>query len=409
MDAMENVETKNCPFCAEEINIEAIKCKHCGEMLNKNNLFESLDIPSLVFGILMFILFFTPWVHWTFISVSGYEIPNYLTNLDSMFGKSDSTEPFAIIIYALFYSIPLFSLMSVFIALLKKKTSAFSTLAGAVFLLIFLFFRYILKDNEFNIEIFNILGVGGYLSLLLSICMIGYGLVRIFNNIRYSIYEKTISTSLKFSFIAFVILAAVFIIFIIRAYKNFDSEQGYNVSPVAVENYSQVQREYEAEVAAENKEFIKRNEQELKNFISKDKTGENFGDFIKKFSADKNFQLSRIKFPIIVYGEMISPEDIGSYHSDEYFKDTPMGWEEGDEYEYYLKKKLTKDNWDRLDSRYFKPSTAVNIDGSDYLCSFDIYSEHNVAFHIGSVGPSCWDGVQYKFNKIDGEWYFVGF
>lgn len=27
------IETKKCPYCAEEINIAAIKCKHCGEFL----------------------------------------------------------------------------------------------------------------------------------------------------------------------------------------------------------------------------------------------------------------------------------------------------------------------------------------------------------------------------------------
>jgi len=27
--------TKKCPFCAEEIDIDAVKCKHCGEFLSK--------------------------------------------------------------------------------------------------------------------------------------------------------------------------------------------------------------------------------------------------------------------------------------------------------------------------------------------------------------------------------------
>lgn len=404
---MGNLETKNCPYCAEEINIEAIKCKHCGEFLNKrtdsNFRLEKQDIISIVFGVLMVAFFFMPWFQWTFISVSGYEIPNYLTNLDNMFGKNSSPEDIhrtTIVIYALFYSIPLFSFVSAFLPLVKKKTSVFSTLAATMFLLLFFFSKYILEDWN-NIDIFNILGVGGYLSLLLSVIVVLYGFARMFNNIRILILQKSMSASLKF--IAFPILVVVLIILIINCIINStNSKQGHDVYSTVVGN------KYMDEIAAENKESMKESDQELKSFISKDKKGENFGDFIKKFGADKNFQLSRIKFPIIVYGEMISSKDVVNYHPSEYFKEVPMGGEEG-EYEYYLKKKLTKDNWDHLNSRHFKPSASVNINGSDYQCSFRIYSEHNVEFSLSDTGPSCWNGVQYKFNKIDGKWYFVGF
>ncbi len=36
---------KKCRFCAEDIQEEAVKCKHCGEFLNKDNGSDKLAAP----------------------------------------------------------------------------------------------------------------------------------------------------------------------------------------------------------------------------------------------------------------------------------------------------------------------------------------------------------------------------
>ena len=45
-----NEDIKICPYCGEEININAIKCKHCGEMLieQKNTQDSALKAKEIV-------------------------------------------------------------------------------------------------------------------------------------------------------------------------------------------------------------------------------------------------------------------------------------------------------------------------------------------------------------------------
>ena len=42
----EQIETKDCPYCGEQINAKAIKCKHCQSMLNSNESKATKECPS---------------------------------------------------------------------------------------------------------------------------------------------------------------------------------------------------------------------------------------------------------------------------------------------------------------------------------------------------------------------------
>lgn len=85
---MEN--TKKCPFCAEEINIEAIKCKHCGSMLNTQEAKEleswkksiekndnsNLENKKLSPETLVIIFVFLPIIFWLLVWYFLFSSPN---------------------------------------------------------------------------------------------------------------------------------------------------------------------------------------------------------------------------------------------------------------------------------------------------------------------------------------------
>ena len=55
---MQEQQTKKCPFCAEEINIEATKCKHCGEIIDKKKLKDVEKNLDVGIGCLIIIILF---------------------------------------------------------------------------------------------------------------------------------------------------------------------------------------------------------------------------------------------------------------------------------------------------------------------------------------------------------------
>src|ERR1019366_8789750 len=90
--------TKVCPYCSEEILVDAKKCKHCGEFLDDSLRKARLALPlkhdhsfraEIIPSLFLLLSFFLPWVTLFSFQVSGYEIPNAIQRLSFLNAKSD--------------------------------------------------------------------------------------------------------------------------------------------------------------------------------------------------------------------------------------------------------------------------------------------------------------------------------
>lgn len=163
---------KKCPYCAEEIKLDAIKCKHCGELLNTTNeVKEESKIssnsikPSTILSMGLLISFFLPWFSVPFFDISGFSIPTSIDKFISM-GSFVGEDMTILKLSYLIYLIPLTSLYNIIVDI-GKVISKYFLNEFAIGLFCSLTIYFLLKS--YNNDLTRTLGIGFYLTILISV------------------------------------------------------------------------------------------------------------------------------------------------------------------------------------------------------------------------------------------------
>lgn len=189
-DFLQSSETKGCPFCAETINVNAKKCKHCGEFLEAQNgiiqrqtVVNSHTNQILLKGgcILLISALFLPWFDYLF-KISPVTILIELSKMSNSHNGSWGNplgKDSGIIILGIFsLFVPSICGAIGIISILnsgkdtKNTLQMVSKIALITILLIFLFLTFKMNEgSRGGVNPFAILGSGWYIALVGSILM----------------------------------------------------------------------------------------------------------------------------------------------------------------------------------------------------------------------------------------------
>ncbi len=121
---------------------------------------------TTVLSIILLIAFFMPWADFRFISFSGFDLPSSLIQLSSF--SLSSTESNLLTASYLIYLIPLFAMITIlgtfFQIPFSNKIQKVEYYLGLIFLIII-----IITLSKMNSRVFSFLGIGFYLTILISV------------------------------------------------------------------------------------------------------------------------------------------------------------------------------------------------------------------------------------------------
>jgi len=143
---------------------------------NKNNRI------LLFFSLLLLGSFFIPWVLWGRMDVSGYDMPagNFFSISEKQFSLSNPFPQTAPLL-AVFWAIPLLSLLLIILRLISKKSGFIAGAAGLLALIlatVYILFTSILVDLGVSRSVWSALRPGWYATVITAIGVIAAGISR---------------------------------------------------------------------------------------------------------------------------------------------------------------------------------------------------------------------------------------